>query len=84
MNQPGQPADPEDCSFKVCPNGLADTAFAQASLPKIDKMTLWAVTLLIVGALLFPGFRQAAGHPQRRRLHPRSIPLFYRFCTLLN
>ena len=85
MNQHGLPtSSPHDCSFKVCLDVQADTSFAQADILKNNKLTLWALVLPIVIALLFQSSSRPAGSPQRRRLHPRSIPYFYQFCSLLN
>jgi hypothetical protein len=84
MNQHGLPTSPDESLFKVCLDAQADTSFAQAGFLKINKLTLWAVILPIVVALLFQRSSQPACTPQRRRRHPCSIPLFYQFCSLLN
>ncbi|RYU57186.1 hypothetical protein EWI61_13645 [Methylolobus aquaticus] len=73
---------PDDCTFKACLDDPSDR-WVPFDI-KDPTPTAWVV---IVPLLLCLSFPVSPGHTfcwDRRRRHPRSVPLIYQFCSLLN
>ncbi len=84
----GQHSDPrprpslDDCTFKACLDDPSDR-WTQVDV-KDPTPTAWIVILPLLIGLFLP---LSPGHCfcwDRRRRHPRSVPLIYQFCSLLN